>query len=157
MVRYMTLALLLCVMGADAAHAQLVTDDQKISELEGRFARDRLDDEDFFGVSASALGDLDGDGVTDLAVGAYRDDDGGSERGAVWVLFLQADGTVKRHQKISDTEGGFTGTLDDDDLFGISVSALGDLDGDGVVDLAVGATRDDDGGFNRGEVWVLFL
>ena len=36
----------------------------------------------------AALGDLDGDGVGDLAVGALGDDDGGSARGAVWVLFL---------------------------------------------------------------------
>ena len=75
----------------------------------------------------------------------------------MWVLFLNTDGTVKSHQKISDTEGGFTGVLDDDDRFGTSVASLGDLDGDGVGDLAVGATWDDDGGFDHGAVWVLFL
>ena len=40
-------------------------------------------------------------------------------------------GTILSHQKISDTQGGFTGTLDNDDRFGISASSLGDLDGDG--------------------------
>ena len=64
----------------------------------------------------------------------------------MWILFLNPDGTVKFHQKISDTQGGFTGTLDDNDRFGISVASLGDLDGDGVGDLAVGAHYDDDGG-----------
>ena len=29
------------------------------------------------------------------------------------MLFLNADGTVKAHQKISDTQGDFTGALDD--------------------------------------------
>ncbi|MCZ6734458.1 MAG: hypothetical protein O7C65_01550, partial [Planctomycetota bacterium] len=66
-------------------------------------------------------------------------------------------GTVKSHQKISDMQGGFTGILDDVDLFGWAVASLGDLDGDGVGDLAVGARHDDNGGPNRGAVWVLFL
>ena len=59
-------------------------------------------------------------------------------------------GWVLAEQKISDTEGGFTGILDDLDIFGISVASLGDLDGDGVGDLAVGVLVDDDGGTDRG-------
>ena len=117
---------------------------QKISDTEGNFIG-KLEDGDAFGRGIAALGDLDGDGVADLAVGVHADDDGGPSRGAVWVLFLDADGTVKSHQKISDTEGNFTGTLDDGDLFGNSIASLGDLDGDGVGDLAVGAPADDDG------------
>ncbi len=66
-------------------------------------------------------------------------------------------GWVLSHQKISDTQGGFTGILDNTDWFGKSVASLGDLDGDGVGDLVVGARNDDDGGFDRGAVWVLFL
>ena len=128
---------------------------QKISDTEGGFTG-ILDDEDFFGFSVASLGDLDGDGVADLGVGARFDDDGGRKRGAVWVLFLNTDGTVKSHQKISDTEGGFTGILDNNDHFGW-VASLGDLDGDGVGDLAVGAQNDDDGGGSRGAVWILFL
>jgi hypothetical protein len=131
-----------------------------ISDTEGGFTG-VLDDDDWFGHLAW-LGDLDNDGVGDLAVGAPGDDDGGVPghgRGAVWILFLNSDGTVKTHQKISATEGGFTGTLDDADIFGWCVAALPDVDGDDVVDLAVGATWDDDGGFNsnRGAVWILFL
>ena len=105
----------------------------------------------------AGLGDMDGDGTEDIAVGANGDGDGGPSRGAVWVLFLNMNGTVKSHQKISSTEGGFTGTLDDSDLFGSSVAGLADLDGDGKRDIAVGAFGDDDGGNNRGAMWVLFL
>jgi len=110
-----------------------------------------------FGTSLAGLGDLDGDGVEDLAVGAEGVDDGGSRRGAVWILFLNTDGTVKAQQKISQTEGGFAGQLDDLDYFGTSLGLLDDLDGDGFLDLAVGARRDDDGGSNRGAVWILAL
>ncbi len=143
---------------AMAAHAQpgWVLSHQKISDTQGGFTG-ILGNSDYFGHSATSLGDLDGDGVGDLAVGAIGDDDGGTNRGAVWVLFLNTDGTVKAHQKISDTQGGFTGILDDGDVFGQSVASLGDLDGDGVGDLAVGASFDDDGGVNHGAVWILFL
>ena len=137
-----------------------VLSQQKISDTEGGFTG-TLEDEDWFGYSVVSLGDLDGDGVGDLAVGALLDDDGGvgmfADRGAVWVLFLNTDGTVKSHQKISDTQGGFTGTLDNEDEFGRSVTSLGDINADGVPDLAVGAIFDDDGGSDRGAVWVLFL
>ncbi|MCK5268458.1 MAG: FG-GAP repeat protein, partial [Spirochaetes bacterium] len=53
-----------------------------------------LDDSGLFGVSIANIGDLNGDGVTDIVTGAYFDDDGGTDRGAVWVLFLNPDGTV---------------------------------------------------------------
>ena len=110
------------------------------------------------GASLSGLGDLDGDGLVDLAVGAPGDDDGGANRGAVWILYLNSDGTVKSHEKISSTQGGFLGSLDDNDRFGTSVESLGDLSGNGGVgDLAVNAWNYDDGGPDQGAVWILFL
>jgi hypothetical protein len=133
-----------------------VKSEQKISSTDGGFAG-VLDNDDNFGAALASLGDLDGDGLTDLAVGAPRDGDGGANRGAVWVLFLDSDGTVKSEQKISDTAGGFAGVLDDNDLFGSSVGLVRDLDGDGIDDLAVGAIGDGDGGPLKGAVWVLFM
>lgn len=109
------------------------------------------------GTATATVGDVDCDGVVDIAVGLQSDDDGGSGRGAVWVLFLNTAGTVKGSQKISNTQGGFTGGLDNSDAFGSSVAVLGDLNGDGAVEVAVGTPEDDDGGNNRGAVWTLFL
>jgi len=124
-----------------------------------------LQDFDFFGRAVASLGDLDGDGIQDVAVGAYSDQDCGggfglSGCGAVWILFLNRDGSIKSHSKISSTQGGFTGQLDDSDAFGLALAAIGDLDQDGVVDIAVGALHDDDGplgAIDTGAVWVLFL
>ena len=98
-------------------------------------------------------------------MGAFRDGDGGAQRGAVWILFLTSNGTVKKDQKISDTQGGFTGGLNGGDRFGSTVVNLGGLDdddGDGVT-LAVGTYQDDDGcppsdtNCNRGALWILLL
>lgn len=130
--------------------------EQKISDDAGDFDGE-LDNNDNFGGAVAGIGDLDGDGIFDLAVGAPLDDDGDTDRGAVWILFLKSDGTVRQFQKISDTAGGFDGELDDDDQFGGAVADIGDLDGDGVADLAVGAENDSDGGNGKGAVWVLFI
>ena len=133
-----------------------VDSSQKISDTAGNF-EGTLDDNDQFGSAVANIGDLEADGVTDLAVGAPLDDDGGSDRGAVWILFMNDDGTVDIEQKISDTEGAFDGLLEDDDRFGSAVAELGDLNGDSILDIAVGAPLDDDGGTDRGAVWILFL
>lgn len=115
-----------------------------------------LGNSDAFGVGLSGIGDLNKDGVEDLAVGALWDDTGGSDRGAVHILFMKANGTVSSSIKIAhDLNGG--PTLADSDQFGLFVSRMGDLNKDGVADLAVGAFEDDTGGFNRGAIYVLFM
>ena len=72
-------------------------------------------------------------------------------------LAAQGPGTVLREQKISWNAGGFAGVVDNADRFGRGLAALGDLDGDGVGDVAVGAALDDDGGPDLGAVWILFM
>jgi len=108
-----------------------------------------------FGSSVASLGDLDGDGVTDLAVGAFNNPPG-LLRGVVHVLFMKADGTVKSKQLLASGVGGMP-VLATGDRFGVSVASLGDLNGDGVTDLAVGAIGDNGGGSDRGAVHVLMM
>jgi len=147
---------LLLGTGCTRTSSTQVDSSQKINELEGNFNA-TLTDDDQFGRSVANIGDLESDGVTDLAVGVPFADDGGTDRGAVWVLFMDDNGQVDVQQKISNTEGGFSGGLDNDDQFGTSVTAIGDLNDDGVIDLVVGVPGDDDGGTDRGALWVLFL
>ncbi len=133
-----------------------VKDFQKISATEGNFGA-TLETLDHFGVGLANLGDVNGDGVQDIAVGAYDDDDGGTKKGSVYIIFLNTDGTVNSYQKISDTQGNFSGVLNTNDEFGRGVAGLGDLNGDNVPDVAVGCIGSDDGGTNHGAVYILFL
>ncbi|MBI4946282.1 MAG: FG-GAP repeat protein [Bacteroidetes bacterium] len=149
-----TAGLLLCVVSN--AQVNTVVSYQKISSLFGNLTCP-LNNSDMFGFSVDNIGDLDNDGVVDMVAGACRDDDGGTDRGAVYILFMNADRTVKSCQKISSTQGGFTGILSNGGLFGTAVSPLGDLDGDGVLDIAVGSEYDSDGGSWNGAVWIFFL
>ncbi|RKY20110.1 MAG: hypothetical protein DRQ55_08790 [Planctomycetota bacterium] len=129
---------------------------QKINDSNGGLSADILDGDEF-GWAAAGLGDLDGDGVEDMAVGAILDDSGNGDAGAVYVLFLNSDGTVKQHVKISSEAAGFETLLDQQDHFGRGVANIGDLNGDGVTDLAVGAVWDDDGAEKAGATYVLLM
>ena len=110
---------------------------------------------DNFGDSVTGVGDLDYDGIPDIAIGAIRDDDGGTNRGAVYITYLNRDGTAREYEKISDTSR--TITLSNNDNFGRSLAQLGDIDGDGYTELAVGARNDDTGGDNQGAAYVIYL
>jgi hypothetical protein len=113
---------------------------------------------DQFGAALANIGDIDGNGVADLAVGAPGDDTGGTNRGAVWILRMGANGTVIGSNRIAHVAA--TNALGDYDAFGSSLAAIGDLDGDKRSELAVGvpgregATASD---LDRGAVAILFL
>jgi len=64
--------------------------------------------------------------------------------------------SVLSFTKISAT-GNSVIPLQTNDMFGTAVDSIGDLDGDGITDLIVGAFRDSDGGINRGAVYIIFL
>lgn len=125
-------------------------------ELASQFSGfpDTLSAFDQFGASVATLGDLDGDGVQDIAVGAP-----GSTffPSSVWILFLEADASIRSIQQISAGIGGLGAGPQPGDRFGHALATLGDVDGDGTIELAVGAPGRDDGGKDRGAVWILSL
>jgi FG-GAP repeat/FG-GAP-like repeat len=120
-----------------------------------------VDTGDKLGRGVAFLGDLDGDGRVEVALGQPEGEISlPTSPGRVWIVSLESDGTVGSHVEISEGLGGFSGALAPRGQFGWSVAALGDLDGDGVTELAVGSPKYDEipaGTADLGAVWVLFL
>lgn len=108
----------------------------KIENGSGGLVAD-LDSGDRFARDHDAIGDVNGDGVVDFVIGARSDDDGEEDAGAVYILFMNADGSVLSNQKISMLAGGFNETLNARNFFGYGVAGIGDYDDDGIPDIAV--------------------
>jgi len=106
-----------------------------------------------FSLAMDKIGDLDGDGNEDLVVGSERDNSAGLGKGAIWILFLNSDTTVKSYQKIYSNYAGFTGNPTT--MFGAGVANLGDIDDDGVNDIAVASLGAGSSGGNS--IWILFM
>ncbi len=123
----------------------------------GGFMIDGIDSGDRAGISVSGAGDVNGDGLADLIIGAYYGDPGGDmEAGESYVVFGKANGTTVDLSSLGS--GGYRiDGIDSDDRSGESVSGAGDVNGDGLADLIVGAYYGDPGGDSQaGESYVVF-
>ncbi|MEQ1859559.1 MAG: VCBS repeat-containing protein [Chthoniobacteraceae bacterium] len=110
------------------------------------------------GHAVSDAGDVNGDGFDDFIVGAYNSDEGGDDRGASYVVFGQAGGLSSFTLTALTGFNGFKlqGSTDND-YAGSSVSAAGDVNGDGFDDVIVGALEADrPGGLSAGAAYVVF-
>jgi hypothetical protein len=98
-----------------------------------------------------ALGDFDGDGATDLAIGASHSVLSGTEPGSVYLFLAPPPGSYTP----ADASATLTSGVGLPDAFGMALDA-GDVDGDGRDDLVVGAPRDPTVGSYDGSVTVLY-
>ena len=134
-----------------------------VSTLDGsngtRFAGDNVLGEQS-GFAVDGGGDFNGDGLDDVIVGAFQADPGGlADAGEAYVLFGQMGpaGAVVNSQTTLDGADGFQiNGITAGDMAGRGVSNAGDVNGDGVDDLLIGAPQGDGAGPNSGEAYVLF-
>jgi hypothetical protein len=114
---------------------------------------------DYSGISVASAGDVNGDGLADLIVGAwYGDPASGTDAGRSYVVFGQTSGTAINLSAIAAGTGGFVinGQCAGDQS-GNSVASAGDVNGDGLADLIVGAWASDFNNFsNAGRSYVVF-
>jgi hypothetical protein len=125
---------------------------------------------DISGSSVSSAGDVNGDGIDDVLIGAPHHDDPGSvdPAGMSYIVFgrnTAADGDFAAEFELSSLQAanggdGSTGFvikgIDAEDWSGYSVSSAGDINGDGVDDVLIGAYGADPNNTHSGESYVVF-
>lgn len=116
---------------------------------------------DSLGWSVSRAGDINGDGIDDLIIGAPGGDSGyggTNESSKSYILFGGADiATTGSDLSLLDGTNGFViNGINPGDELGYSVSNAGDINNDGIVDLIIGAPNADPNGNNSGSTYIVF-
>jgi hypothetical protein len=107
---------------------------------------------DSVGRAVAAAGDVNGDGVDDVVVGAPGNDRRATNAGAVFLFYGPVDAG---DLTVDDADVALYGVAKNDRA-GTAVSTAGDLDGDGYDDVVIGAPFSDISGKNGGAAYVLF-
>ena len=102
-----------------------------------------------FGRSVNTAGDVNGDGFSDVIVGAHRYDSSGMIDGRALVYHGSEMG-------LAPSAGWFAESDQDLSNYGIAVSAAGDVNGDGYSDVLVGANAYDNGQGNEGSAFLYY-
>jgi hypothetical protein len=105
-------------------------------------------DNDQFGSSIAAAGDVNGDGFDDLIIGAFNNDQAGANAGKAYIYY-----GAEEMDNIPDVV--MTGEAEGDH-FGISVSPAGDVNGDTFADVLIGASGNDEVGENAGSAYIYY-
>ena len=135
----------------------------ELSDLDGSdgFVLPGVDSGDQSGFSVSGVGDFNGDGVDDFLIGALAaDPNGNSAAGESYLVFgsigIGLSGVLQLSE-LDGTDGFVLSGVSAGDFSGLRVSGTGDINGDGLDDLVIGAYRAAPNGNSRaGESYVVF-
>ncbi len=110
------------------------------------------------GVSVASAGDVNGDGFTDLIVGANQADPNGPDTGSSYVVFGKSAGWSSsiRLATLNGSTGFRLDGSEANELSGGSVASAGDINGDGFADLMIGASAASPNGYRTGSSYVVF-
>jgi hypothetical protein len=133
----------------------------ELSSLNGStgFRLDGEAEEDYSGISVSAAGDVNGDGIDDLLIGAYYASHNGLERASSSYVVFGSTSSFGPVIDLSSLDGSTGFRLDgvaEYDYSGFSVSAAGDVNADGIDDVLIGAYQADPNGDSSGSTYVVF-
>lgn len=103
---------------------------------------------DAFGCSVASAGDVNGDHIPDIIVGAYQNCSGGAAAGRAYIYFGGSRMSGKPDIVLTGEAQG--------DGFGVTVAAAGDVNGDGYGDVIVGAHQNSAGGAGAGRAYIYF-
>ena len=108
------------------------------------------------GYSVAALGDINGDGFDDVLIGSPGADANGWSSGISYVVYGNASG-ANIDLASFDASDGFRIIGEEFGSAGHSVSAVGDVNGDGLIDFIIGAPFNDvDGLHFVGSTYLVF-
>lgn len=99
-----------------------------------------LSEGDMFGSSVLPIGDVNKDGVDDVAIGAPGDKESGTAKGAVYILLMKHDGSVRHTKKLSAASDLSLGSqLKPGEGFGANLTRISDINGDEIPEVSVGS------------------
>lgn len=170
-------AILISLISINDVYADLSISDKKKIDSTNSTTSDGLSldilTDDLFGYYIENIGDLDNNGVDDLATIKFSDDVAGEPNaGSIMILFMNSNGTVSSTSEITHTDTASTGLRGATQSAGVCIvgdgtnrestsleqlAFVGDLDGDGKPTLALGAPDNDHDVTGSGAIYMLEL